>query len=141
MDTKLTLRDAYNRYGSKSFQGTSTTVVGAQADAAALAVDLDAVSLAATVKTRVAVDELIASVPQAGANIDAGGTLHCRLDNGKLYGLKIPAINPSIVNADGSIDISDPLVTAFVAHFQTGGEYTVSEGNLITVVEYGELDR
>jgi len=141
MDTKLTLRDAYNRYGSKSFQGNATTVVGAQADALALAADLDAVSLAATVKTRVAVDDLISGVPQAGANIDAGGTLHCRLDNGKLYGLKIPAINPSVVNADGSIDITDALVTAFVAHFQSGGEYTVSEGNVITVIEYGELDR
>jgi hypothetical protein len=141
METKLTLRDAYSRYGSKTFDGVATTVAQAQTDAGALAVDLDAVSLAATVKTRVSVDELIASVPQAGANIDAGATLHCRLDNGKLYGLKIPAVNPSIVNPDGSIDITDVLVTSFVAHFQSGGEFTVSEGNLITAIEYGELDR
>lgn len=141
MQTKLTLRDAYNRYGSKSFEGTATTIVGAQADAAALAADLDAISLAATVKTRVADEVLIASTPEEGANIDAGATLHCRLDNGKLYGLKIPAVDPSIVNQDGSVNIASTLLLAFVAHFQAGGEFTVSEGNLITAVEYGELDR
>jgi hypothetical protein len=141
MEAKLTLRDAYNRYTSKLFETTATTVVAALADCAALSVDLDAVSLAATVKNRVASEALINSVPQAGANVDAGATLHCRLDNGKLYALKIPAVNPAIVNPDGSIIIDDALVLAFVAHFQSGGEFTVSEGNLIVSIEYGELDR
>jgi hypothetical protein len=141
MKTTFVLQDAYSRRTSKQWDGTATTVAAAQTDATALSIDLDAVSLASTVKDVVSEERIVAGVPQAGANVDAGGTLHCRLDNGKLYALKIPAINPALVNPDGSIKIDDALIVAFVAHFQSGGEYTVSEGNLITGIEYGELDR
>lgn len=141
MDGQITMRDAYSRYTTKTFGAVGTTLAEVQADLAALAADFDAVSLSATVKTRVSAEELISSVPQAGANNDAGATLHCRLDNGKLYPLKIPAISPSLLNSDGSVKVEETAIAALVAHFADGGEFTVSEGNTIAAVEYGELDR
>lgn len=141
VDVTISLVDAYSRAGSKRFEGVATTVAQAQLDAADLLVDFQAVSdMGTTMLTySQSVPELNTAV--AGANVDAGGTIHCRLNNGKGYALKVPAIKPSLVNPDGSIDISSTAITDLIAHFQTGGEYTVSEGDLIDSVLYGELDR
>jgi len=134
------MRDAYQRQCTKQWDGVATTVAQAHTDADALAVDLEAVSGAGVAKHIVSQETLLSPTVASGSNLDAGGTLHCRLDNGKLYPIKIPAINPAVVLSDGNIDITDALILAFVAHFQSGGEFTVSEGDLVVTIEGGELD-
>lgn len=140
-DVSLTLQDDYSRRSVKKFNGTATTLAQAEIDKDALMADLMAVSLCGTVKSSLSVDEVESEAIESGANVDAGGTLHCRLNNGKLYPLKIPGIDPTLINSDGSINIAAPAITAYVSNFESGGAFTVSEGNLITAVEYGELDR
>ena len=137
----LTVVDGYGRRSARKFEGTATTVSQAQTDRAALQADFAAVSLCGAQMATYSVNEVISEAVETGANIDAGGTLHCRLNNGKLYGLKIPAIDPQLVNSDSTIKIDNAAITAYVANFESGGAYRVSEGNYITAIEYGELDR
>lgn len=140
-DVSFTLVDAYARTGSKRFQGVATTLAQAQTDATALGSDLFATTLMGAIKRTFNVVETLTEAVETGANVDAGGTVHCRLDNGKIYAFKIPAIDPALVNADGSIKIDNAAIVDLIAHFQTGGEYKVSEGNLVDAILYGELDR
>jgi len=137
----FTLQDAYARTTRKSWEGTATTISQAETDAAALLTDIAACSLCGAVKRTLSVEAVLSEAVESGANVDAGGTVHCRLNNGKLYALKIPAIDPGLVNPDGSIDIEAAAITGLVANFESGGAYRVSEGNYITSIEYGELDR
>lgn len=141
VDLGLTIVDAYNRRSTKKFEGTATTIDQAQTDKAALLADLAAVSLCGAVMATYSQQEVVSEAVETGANIDAGGTLHCRLNNGKLYSLKIPGIDPALVNSDGTIKIAAPAITNYVANFMQAGAYRVSEGNHIISVEYGELDR
>lgn len=140
-DVSFTLVDAYARNSTKRFEGEATTLAQAQTDATALLADLAAVTLMGAYRRTFSVAESVSEAVEAGANVDAGGTLHCRLDNGKQYALKIPAINPALVNPDGSIDITATAITDYVANFEAAGAYKVSEGNVITEILYGELDR
>lgn len=141
VDLTISLVDAYSRSGAKRFEGTATTLSQAALDGAALLSDFQAVSgMGTTMLTySQSVPELNAA--DAGANVDAGATIHCRLNNGKIYAFKVPAIDPTLINSDGSVKIADAAVTGLIAHFQAGGEYTVSEGDLIDTILYGELDR
>lgn len=140
-DVSFTLVDDYARTSTKRFEGEATTLSQAQTDATALLADLAAVTLMGAFRRTFHVAEAVSEAVETGANVDAGGTLHCRLDNGKQYALKIPAIDPDLVNPDGSIDITAAAITDFVANFQDAGAYRVSEGNLITDILHGELDR
>lgn len=141
MLTKIVMQDYYNRHTSKAFNGTALASTQALIDAQALAVDLDAVTTLGTSKVIVSDEVILTPSPTQYGNLDAGATLHCRLDNGKLYAFKIPGIAPAFVNVDGSVDIAAQGILDLIEHFQSGGEFTVSEGDLIVAVEYGELDR
>lgn len=141
IDVTFNVVDDYNREGLKHFEGLATVLVTAQADATALLADFAALSLAGVRGRTFNVFETQAEAVEAGANIDAGGTIHCRLNNGKKYAFKIPAIDPAVVNPDGTINVAAPAVTDFIANFLTGGTYRVSEGNFVVDTLYGELDR
>lgn len=111
-------------------------------DSSAMLAALEAISLAAVSKYSIASVVPVASpAPETGANNDAGCTIHCRMDNAKLVGLKVPAVDPGKVEADGSVDIADSDVAAFVALFATAAHWRVSEGNYITGAVSAELDR
>lgn len=141
IDLTLTAVDAYARRSARKFEGTATTIAQAEIDEAALLADFAAVSLAGVAMATYSQSAVVSEAVEIGANIDAGATLHCRLNNGKLYALKIPAIDPDLLNADGSVKIDNAAITGYVANFQSGGAYRVSEGNHIVSIEYGELDR
>lgn len=137
----VTLIDAFSRTSTKRFENTDTLVADAAISLGNLWADFAAVSMMGALKRSIAEVAVFTQAYDAGANVDAGGTLHCRLDNGKLYALKIPAIDPALVNGDGSIDIAAAAITDYVANFELAGKFRVSEGNYITAIEYGELDR
>lgn len=141
IDVTFTLVDAYSRNGSKRFEGRATTVAQAQTDATALMADFAGITLAGAYKRTFSVAEALSEAVETGANLDAGGTIHCRLDNGKQYAIKIPAIDPDLVGTDGSIDIAAAGITDFIGNFESTGAYRLSEGNYVTAILYGELDR
>ena len=138
----LTLKDAYSRTTTRRFETVSSTLSAAQADGAALIAALGDVSIAGIVKAEYAVvDSSVAEAAGEGANVDVGATVHCRLDNSKLYPLHIPMINISMLNEDGSVKLGDSDMVTYIAQFLTGGHLRVSEGNYVTAAEYGELDK
>jgi hypothetical protein len=138
----LTMIDAYSRTTTRRFETVSTTLSAAQADGVALIAALADISDAGIVKAEYAVvDASVAAAAVAGANVDVGATLHARLENSKLYPLHVPMIMDAKLNGDGSVDLADADIVTYVAQFLTGGHLRVSEGNYVTAVEYGELDK
>lgn len=136
----IELLDAYGRITTRRFSVTDATIADALTSVGGLITDFLAVSDLGTVKHDIATRTVATNAAQAGANKDVGGTLHCRLDNAKMYPLKIPGVKASMVNTDGSLKIADADIVAYVANFLTGGKFRVSEGNYITEILYGELD-
>jgi len=138
----FTLLDAYGRTTTRSYDNTKATIADALSQAAAMVTLLEAVSGAAVSKYSVAQSVPVASPsPEALANNDAGATLHCVMDNAKLVGLKVPAIDPDLVNADGTIKLGESAITDFVGAFDTSAFWRVSEGNYISSIRSGELDK
>lgn len=141
-DITFTLLDAYGRTTTRRYGNNRSLMADALTDSATMVGLLEAISLSAVSKYSIASVVPVASPsPEAGANNDAGCTIHCRMDNAKLVGLKVPAIDPAKVEADGSIDIADSDVAAFVGAFATGAHWRVSEGNYISLAVSAELDR
>lgn len=141
INVQFSLVDGYGRSASKRFEGTQTLLADAITDGDALWDLFAAVSDMGSSNQAYTQNVAAIVAAGAGANVDAGATIHCRLNNGKGYAFKIPAIKPALVNADGSIDIAAAAITNFIAQFQVGGNYTVSEGNTVAAILYGELDR
>jgi hypothetical protein len=140
IDVSFSLIDDYARYGKKSAEGTDTVLATAITHAAGLLANWLAVTDCGCFKTTFSQSQVEDDSAGSGANKDAGGTLHVRLDNGKQTSIKIPAIKPSLVNPDGSIDITAGAITALVANYELAGYYRLSEGNYVTQILYGELD-
>lgn len=140
-DVTFTLQDAYARRTTRRFTSNKALLADVVTAVATMVTRLEAVSLCAVVKTEISEPTVYASSAQAGANVDAGGTLHGRLNNGKLYPLHIPAIDPNLVNTDGSIKLSEAAITNFADQFSGLGAWYVSEGNTVDAIESGELDR
>lgn len=141
INVDFTLVDAYARQGHKRFEGTAVTVAQAETDAGGLLTALAAITKAGAVKRTLRLDSVLSEAVEDGANLDAGATIHCRLNNGKIYAFKIPAFDDALLNADGSVKIDNAAITGFIAKFETSGPYRVSEGNYVTEILYGELDR
>jgi len=140
-DCSFTLTDAYTRTSTKRFEGRATVLATAITDAEGLLADIAAISLAGSFKRTISQTDVISEAVETGANIDAGATIHCRLNNGKVYAFKIPAFDPALVNSDGTVMVSNAAVTGFIANFEQAGQYRVSEGNYVVEILYGELDR
>ncbi|GAH91338.1 unnamed protein product [marine sediment metagenome] len=132
--------DDYGRTTTRRFQNTDALVADALTSVGSLVANFLAVSDLGTLKHDVAVRTVEANPAQTGANKDVGGTLHCVLDNSKLYPLKIPGIRDTMLNPDGSIDLEDLAIVAYFENFMTAGKFRVSEGNYVVSVLYGELD-
>jgi len=138
----FTLLDAYGRTTTRTYGNDRSLMADALSDSATMVGLLEAVSGSAVSKYKIASPVAIASPsPEAGANNDAGCTIHCRMENSKMVGLKVPAVDPDLVNVDGTIDVDGTEVAAFVAAFATGAHWRISEGNYITAAVSAELDR
>jgi hypothetical protein len=141
-EVTFVLLDAYGRTTRRTYGSTRTTIADAASDATSMVGLITAISGCAVSKYYIS-QVVVVSNPAADAlaNLDAGATLHCRMNNGKMVGMKIPAFPDGILNPDGTVDIADSDVAAFVAAFATGGYWRVSEGNYIEAIISGELDR
>jgi len=140
-NTSVTFVDAYGRTSTKRFVNTAALIADAITDAAALVDALQLVTGAGVLKYEVIQVTQENEAPVALSNVDAGATLHLRLDNSKLYPFKIPAILPALVQSDGAVLIDDVAITGLMALFDATGEFLLSETNYQTAIVGGELDR
>ena len=141
-EVTFVLLDAYGRTTRRTYGNTRTLIADVLTDCTAMIGFLTAQSGCAVSKYYVSQVVTVSNpTPDAGANIDAGATLHCRMDNAKMVGIKIPAFAASLVNSDGTVMIANAAITDFVGAFATGQPWRVSEGNYIQAVVNGELDR
>lgn len=140
-EVTFTLQDAYSRRTTRRLANDRALLADAQTDATAMIAILEALSGCSVVKVGVSAPTTYATSPEAGSNLDAGATIHARLNNGKLYPIHIPAYDPAKVNADGSVDLADEDLGDLETALQSGGHWTISEGNTVTAFESGELDR
>jgi hypothetical protein len=138
----ITWLDDYGRVTTKRYESNVATAALAFTAATAMVAAMLPISDAGVVKVNVIFGSVAdAAAATAGANADTGATLHCTLDNGKGYGLKIPMIKATKVGSGGSIDILDADIVTFTTLFLTGGAFRMSEGNFVTDVRSGELDK
>lgn len=143
----VTLQDDYGRITRKSFltEDISEADLGAEYLVAegfkdTLLPALAALSEAEVMYSNLGSEEAYSDTATVGANKDEGITLVALKVNNKKAVLKVPAPMNSVINADGTVDILDALVTAYTAHFHVSGGFTVSDGENITGLVRGRLD-
>lgn len=139
-DAYVGLRDAYNRRSTKRFQISvidHPTAVTAMADFCA---DLAAATEAEILEHSVALKTTYSDTADAGANLDEGITLSAELTSGKRAVIKVPAPVKTPVNADGTVDITNAIITDLAANF-TSGVFLVSDGETVSSILSGKLDR
>lgn len=138
----VTLRDDYNRLTRKKYEtetdllATAQANVGALLTAFALISDLGVESVTYSFK-----DTGDASAPVAGSNVDVGATVQGRVASGEIVALKIPGIKAAKVGANGSIDLADVDIAAYLDAFEPAGTFTVSDGETVASWVRGDLDR
>lgn len=74
----------------------------------------------------------------AGANRDVGATLTLGIGS-KRATLKVPTVKLAVINVDGTVDITDALVTAFTDNY-VGGPFYISDGESADSLIKGTLD-
>lgn len=136
----ITLQDAYTRRTTKRFEGDFLDFVTAQTALVLLVADLDALSESQVIAYSCSQKSDYAGSLVAGANNDAGITLSVmKTDNEKAV-LKVPAPIASVINADGTVDITAEEVTDYVDNWITG-TWTISDGEEVDSLLSGKLDK
>lgn len=136
----ITLQDSFDRSSTKRFEGDFLDFAAASAAVVLLVSDLDALSEAQVIRYTVGQKSDYSGSLVAGANLDAGITLSVMKDDNEKATLKVPAPALSVVNADGTVDITDALVTDYTDNW-TAGTWTVSDGEGVASLLSGKLDR
>ena len=138
----LELQDAQGRRGRKRYLTQSGTVdhVAAVTAAVSLAVDFTALSELEILAHTVSLRTIYADSPVAGANIDEGATFSLNKTDNYKASHKIPGPVAAVRNTDGTIDITNALVTDYFDNFLVTGDFTVSDGEIIDGILGGTLD-
>lgn len=140
---RFSMVDAYQRTASKSFTTVSTMAdeTAALAAAAGLATDLANLTELDILSYEISQRVVYTDTVDAGANRDEGVTFQLRKVDNFLGDIKVPGPINAIFNGDGSVDLTDAAVTAFISNFLTGGDFTFSDGEQATSLIKGSLDK
>jgi hypothetical protein len=134
------LVDAYGRPAPKRFDVNAADHAAAMTAAGALATDLAGITelriLSYVVGERVTYNDTV----DAGANRDEGVTLSVRTADNEKAVIKVPGPVNAIFNPDGSVDLTDGAVTAFIANY-LAGTVLVDDGETVTELISGRLDK
>lgn len=136
----VTLRDAYNRQTTKRYEVDAVDHTTALAEFNALCVDLAALSMAEIISYTCGLKTAYTDTVTAGANLDAGITLSVEVSTGEKATLKVPAPVASVINTDGTVDVTAALVADYVDNWITGN-FLVSDGEEVSTLLSGKLDR
>lgn len=143
-----TMQDAYGRTTRKLFKTEDISgadigaeYLAAQGFATTLLTALGNISEAQILYYNLGREVVYTDTFDAGANVDEGMTALARKTNNKLTVIKVPAPINAIFNADGTLDITDAIVTSYTNHFIAGNGFTISDGENILVLVSGRLDK
>lgn len=137
----VTLVDSLNTQVTKRFECEATTLTQAAIDVNLLIVDLEAVTELGVVSvTYSEKDTTEASAAAAESSVDAGGTFRLRLADGGIAVHKIPGFPIAKVGTNRNIDVADADVEAYFDNFLAAGNFTLSDGEVITAPLSGSFD-
>jgi len=137
----FTFEDAYGRTKSKRVELVTTVAATAELDADAMFAVYDAVTEGGISKYVVSGAKFPVSAPAAGSNVDSGVTVSCSLAAGGKAALKWPMPDPTLINPDGSLDLTAEAVTNLEDGYKAGGEALISDGEIVTAFISGKLDK
>ena len=132
--------DAYTRRGRKVFKLETLDFAAALTRAGTFASALAGIMGAKILRYDVGQEVSYSDTVTALSNKDEGATIQTDLGAGKTASLKIPAPEKGIFNADGSVDLTDALVTALESEYLSG-EVTISDGEVVLDFKSGVLDK
>jgi hypothetical protein len=138
--TSFTLRDAYGRRSNKRWYQNAADHATAVTQAAAFSTALAAITGMQIERYVIGNEVNPGDSVAAGSNKDEGFTFSMDLGGGKTGALKVPGPVKTAVNADGSIDLTDTDVAAFLALFTGPGPWTISDQEQPQAVIKGVLD-
>lgn len=136
----LSYEDAYERRGSKSFTLSAIDYPTALTNAISFLTALANLMMADILKYSVATEFVYTDTVDALANRDEGATISCDLGGGKKAALKIPTPVKTIFNSDGSVDMTDGLITALESEY-LAGNVLISDGETVLDFINGKLDK
>ena len=137
------LVDAYERKARKTFKTVSDMADfdTALTSAAGLLTDLGNVTmmriLAYTLKQRI----VYTDTADTGANRDEGATIVARKENNYNDNIRIPAPVESMREPDGTIDLLDAGLAAYLDNFVAEEDWTFSDGEQALEWVSGTLDK
>jgi hypothetical protein len=141
----LSMIDSFGRTTKKLVElETQVDLAAYQAAAVAYLAALQAVTDLGVVRADLIIDAISAGFAvTAGANVDVGATFSGLITdgNGKKASLKLPGIKLSLVDADGSVDVEDVTVAAWLAQYLAAGAFMLSDGETIASWLAGILDK
>ena len=135
-------------YGRTTVRRVEIEEQNALLDYSTLATDVtgkyNAITDLALVRTDLVLNMGDTAAVVAGANVDVGATFQGLLSGGenKKASLKIPGIKAAFVGPDGTIDITQAEIAAYLDEFLTvGGDCLLSDGEQIESWLSGRLDK
>lgn len=138
----LVLVDSMGRTTSKRIGTVYDVLATAQTDVGAYASDLAAVSDLELLHVVYSFKDTGDAFAGTGtSNVDVGATFTVITEAGAHAAHKVPGFPLSLVGGDGSIDVTQSEVGDYFANFQSPQGLTLSDGEQITGVLRGSLDR
>lgn len=138
----VNLVDSYGRPTTKRLETETDVLATAQTAVTALLITLNAVTDLQCLSVSYSLkDGTQVFAGAAGSNVDVGATFRLRLADGEIAAYKVPGFPASLVLANGSIDPAGAEVVAYFGNFLAAGDFTVSDGDVVTDILTGELDR
>jgi len=136
------IADSSNRVTRKTYISQDLTdFPAAITAAAALVTDLKAISEGECLSQTLSQRSVLSDSAEAGANVDEGATFVLRKADNYNASHKVPMPLAAIRNTDGTIDITAATVTDYFDNFMSAGDWTVSDGEVITSLLGGTLDK
>lgn len=135
-----TLQDDYGRVTTRSYLFVATDFAALITALGTFTTDLAAITELEILKYKASQEVTVSDAAVAGANVDTGVTFSMQLADSGKGTVKVPGPLPSYITGGGAVDLSDAAVAAFLAHF-TSGEVLISDGEVVTSVIKGTLDK
>jgi len=136
----ISMVDAYGRALTKRVDISAADYATALTNAASFVDDLQAITEAEVLYYSVATKVVYAGTLTAGANRDEGATFSVRTTDNEKAVVKVPAPMNAIFQSDGSVDLSNALVTALFANY-LGALVLVDDGETVISLISGRLDK
>jgi hypothetical protein len=138
----LTFLDAYARTKRKEVELATLDEAQAVIDTNAVVNAYNLATIGQIQKYILSMEYLLPGAPAAGSNIDTGITLKMQLDGRPDKAtLKIPTPDPAYLLPDGTVDVTNVLITGVTDLYLPAGVARLSDGEAASGVISGALDK